>query len=523
MSAYIDDAVAADGELVLPEPVGKQVEWLDSPAPRKVLRVGRRGSKTRFAFSAAVAGHGPGWEENTPLFPGILQGGDVIWIAQDYPNLTRVVWREEVKPRFGHLPWAQLNERDHALTLPGLGTLFLVSSEAINGIRGMGKNVRGIIVDEAAWLALRAALQEVILAILLDNDGWLIIMSTTNAGSDGGYDDTGAAQIPSYFNVICEEIRAGKRSKEWVEFTGTAYDNPTLSPAGIDALISEYAPDSPKLRQEVFAELLKAGIGLALPKLTADRHLCPRFAIPRNWTQWGAFDWGYNHPWVYGWYACDEDGNVYKIDTLWGREQLPEQICATILSSVPATRFVTHAGHDIWQKKGQASGYQGPTIAEVMHHHGIKLVQANTARVLGLDNIRRYTDWQDDWPTEGKDARYPRFRLLETDGNKRCFAQLQAMQIDPDNLEDALKVDADSAGRGGDDGYDETRYGLMARPLAAKAVPPEQQDGVSLGYDYEKHRPRDRESGEQLMTRILERSRPSVTAGRMRVPVRRGP
>ena len=36
------------------------------------------------------------------------------------------------------------------------------------------------------------------------------------------------------------------------------------------------------------------------------------------------------------------------------------------------------------------------------------------------------------------------------------------MTIDPAKPEDALKEDADAAGRGGDDMYDETRYGLMS-------------------------------------------------------------
>ena len=42
--------------------------------------------------------------------------------------------------------------------------------------------------------------------------------------------------------------------------------------------------------------------------------------------------------------------------------------------------------------------------------------------------------------------------------------------LDPDKAEDALKVDADEHGDGGDDMYDETRYGLMSRPRKATAL-----------------------------------------------------
>src|SRR5205085_7255410 len=95
MTAGVIEQVSQD-ELILPEPIGKQIEWLDSPASRKVLRVGRRGAKTRFAFIAALLGHGPIDKEGAPRFSGVLQGGDVVWIAQNYTNLTTVLWREEI-------------------------------------------------------------------------------------------------------------------------------------------------------------------------------------------------------------------------------------------------------------------------------------------------------------------------------------------------------------------------------------------------------------------------------------------
>ena len=514
-----------DGALVLPEPLGKQPEWLDSPATRKILRVGRRGTKTRFAFLAALTGHGPGWEDGTPALRGVLQGGDVVWIAQNYTNLSTVLWREEIVPRMSHLPWITLNTTKHDVEIPGVGALMLRSGdrEAIDSIRGIGKTLLGVIIDEAAWLDLRGALLDVILLALADNDGWLVIMSTTNAGSDGGYDDQGAPQIPSYFNVLCEEIRAGKRSGEWQEFTGTAFDNPSLNPQAIADLIAEYPADSPKLKQEVFAELLKAGSGLALPLLCAARHLMPRFPVPRHWQQFGGFDWGFNHPWVFGWYCVDEDGNVVKIETLWGREDLPDAIATTILSSVPATKFITYAGLDIFQHKGKAVGFKGPTIAEALQAHGMLVTEASNARVLGLNNLRTYTHFDPIWPITGDDARHPRFRLMDTEGNRRCLAQLQAMQVDPKDHEDVLKIDADYAGRGGDDSYDETRYALMSRPLTSASAPAaEKRQRETLGYDYENRRPHQRKTAEDEIAQILRNANPSPTAGRYRVPQRRG-
>lgn len=515
MSDYADQV----DDLILPEPIGLQPEWLASPKPRKVLRVGRRGTKTRFALLAATVGHGDG-KDGAKLLPGILEGGDVVWVAQDYPNLLRVAWKEELKPRFGHLSWATLSEQHHTVSIPKLGTLHLISAEAIDGIRGMGKNVRGIIVDEAAHLDLEGALLDVLLPVCLDNNGWLVLMSTTNAGPDGN----SAKRVPSYFNLICEQIRAGQRSEDWVEFTGTAFDNPTISPQAIRELIEEYPPDSPKLKQEVFAELLVAGVGLALPKIDRAHHIVPRYAIPSHWTQFGALDWGFNHPWVFGWYAGDEDGNIVKVDTIWGREDLPDEIATTIRQSgAPIThaRFVIHAGHDIFTHKGRAIGFKGPTIAEKLRLQGLKVIEASISRVLGLDNLRAYTDWADPSP-EHPHGKTSRFTMMETAGNLRCLAQLQSMQIDPKDMEDALKIDADSAGRGGDDSYDETRYGLMSRPILAKAIHVQTlaQDR-SLGYDYDKHQVKQRPSAEEEVAKIIDRALPqSPTVNRYRVPRR---
>lgn len=519
MTAVLEPTVA-QGELILPDPVGKQPEWLDSPARRKLLRVGRRGTKTRFAFIAAVAGHGPGWDEGTPQFPGILQGGDVVWIAQDYPNLTRVVWREEIKPRFSHLPWAHLNGQEHSLTLDGLGTLFLASAEAINGIRGMGKNIRGIIVDEAAWLALRSALLDVILPILLDNDGWLIIMSTTNAGSDGGYDETGAPQIPSYFNVLCRECDEGKRAGEWQQFQGTAFDNPTLSKAAIEELIAEYPPDSPSLKQEVFVELLETGVGLALPGVSEATHMVPAFSPPEHWNRWASLDWGYHHPWSFGDYVSDEDGQAYGRDSLSGRLDLPHQIDAKVRAfGVNPSQIDVFAGPDVWRtrvtEKGKIQGqYEGPTVAEQLQALGWRLIPAADARVAGLNNLRMYFHI----PPERPDVR-PRFLWMDTPENKATLEQVKRMPLDPKKPEDAMKVDA-VAGKGGDDHYDRLRYGLMARPLPAIAPKPADRQGQSMGYDYEKQQPRERETGEQALQRFIG-TPVDARAGRYRVPVRR--
>lgn len=71
-------------------------------------------------------------------------------------------------------------------------------------------------------------------------------------------------------------------------------------------------------------------------------------------------------------------------------------------------------------------------------------------------------------------------------------------------------------------GYDV--YGYAARWARQKlaVAPVEEQEGVSLSYDYKNNRPRERETGESLMNQLLGNGQASPTAGKYRVPVRRG-
>jgi hypothetical protein len=470
-------------ELILPAPIGLQSKWFASSASRKVLRVGRRGSKTRFAFVAAVTGHGPGWEENTPKFEGIAHGGDVVWICPTYTNLSTVLWREEIIPRMGQVPGIALNEQKHDVQIAHGGALLLRSGEpdGIEAVRGTGKNLVGVIVDEAAHMDLRGALLDVILPACLDNQAWLIIMSTTNAGKDGGYDEEGRPMVPSFFNRICAEIRDGKRGPDWEEFTGTAYDNPALSKKAIDELVAEYSPDSIALKQEVYALLLDPGIGRALPNIS-HRHLIPAFRPnPKEWAFFAALDWGFYHPWVFGAYAIDRDGHIVKIDTLTGRLQLPQEIDAAVRAAgFDPGAVVVHTGGDVWRTRRNdrsRGGGNGPTVAEKLMELGWQLAPANDARVPGLNNFREYVEPPED------EAVSPQFVWMDTPGNRASWNQCKVMTPDPKNPEDVEKVDADSAGRGGDDMYDENRYALMSRPIPLRKAtsvwtPDENQDAT---------------------------------------------
>lgn len=236
-------------------------------------------------------------------------------------------------------------------------------------------------------------------------------------------------------------------------------DNPTLDVG--DPLYRQRLEMLPEVtRRQLLDGDWSAGEGMALSELNRDIHFVKPFDVPPHWYQWGALDWGFNHPFYAGWLAADTDGNAYLVESVSGRRLLPREIAQRIMDRVPVKqlrKFV--AGHDCWNEV-KARGENTPSIADQFREEGILLQKANISRASGLNNMRRYLTYGPDRP--------PRFRIMDTPNNRRVFETLESMVVDPDDPEDALKVDADEYGQGGDDAYDMTRYALAARPLVAR-------------------------------------------------------
>ncbi len=198
--------------------------------------------------------------------------------------------------------------------------------------------------------------------------------------------------------------------------------------------------------------------GAFFQEINRSVHFIKPFDIPPHWNRFGAYDFGFNHPAAFGWFANDEDGNTYLYREFVRAGLRVDQFAKEINRYADTQQcYPIVAGHDCWTQKAVLRDTAAPpTVAEEFQSHGILLKRAVIDRIQGAAHLRSYLALRGE-------QRKPRFFIFET-----CpitFDCLSRMIHDPDRVEDVLKVDASEGDPlSGDDAYDMVRYGLMSRP-----------------------------------------------------------
>lgn len=273
----------------LQAPLPHQKGPLDSTKRFKLWRWGRRTGKTRAKFIAACVGHGA-----EPNGKGFLNGGEILWVARDYPN-SDTIWRKEIIRRFANKTGFNINKQDRRIECENGGSLTICSADNIDSVRGGDWD--GVIIDEAAHIDLDNVWNEVIRPGLADRRGWAIIGSTTYTGS--------------FFNQLCEKVETGELGEMWECVHLTARENPKIDSKEFEDLIRGYY-DEVKLKQEVFAELVVPG-GYAFPEWSNDVHVS-KAEVPVDWAWVGCIDYNYQEP---GWFGL-AGVNGERIAFRWG-------------------------------------------------------------------------------------------------------------------------------------------------------------------------------------------------------------
>lgn len=246
-------------------------------------------------------------------------------------------------------------------------------------------------------------------------------------------------------------------------------DNPALIENDPDYLRKLESEPNEALRRAFLLGDWDIFAGQFFHEISRDVHLIKPFPIPDHWERFGAYDFGFNHPAAFGWFANDEDGNTYLYREFVKAQLRVDQFANALNKfSDTAKLYPIVAGHDCWTTKNVLRDKASPpTVAEEFAVHGINLKKAEIDRIQGAAHLRRYLAWRD---LEGKHKK-PRLYIFDT-----CpitFNTLARMIHDPDRPEDVLKINATEGDpTSGDDAYDMCRYGLMSRPSITEALSP---------------------------------------------------
>lgn len=442
--------------------------WEPQPGPQTSFK----NSDVYELLYGGAAGGGKTWALSHEGLQYAVDGGRALYLRRTFPELQEVIDLLIPKIREHGGTWQEQKKR---ATFPNGGVLqfgFCQTYREVLQYQGqqfgwIGYDELGLVAEERVWTYL-----------ISRNRGIGKLPKRMRASANPG--GVGHHWIKRRFIATCAP-------------DGTAYDYKL--PNGQRAtrgFIQSFLKDNKALvendpeyadRLEMLPDLEKrwlkdgdwnAGAGAALTELARERHLVKPYVIPSHHRWFGAFDWGYNHPFSFGFYAVDEDGNITKVETVSGRRLQPNEIARRIKEA--GKRLAEFgfrgeydyivAGHDCWADV-KARSENIPTIAEAFYDEGLTLDRANISRVAGVQNMRRYLRWKD---ADNKEHN-PRFRMFRTEQNLKGYEVLETRISDPQHPEDILKTDADQQGDGGDDFYDETRYGLASRPIIPGEAP----------------------------------------------------
>jgi phage terminase large subunit len=176
--------------------------------------------------------------------------------------------------------------------------------------------------------------------------------------------------------------------------------------------------------------------------------------IPANWLVWAAMDYGFQHPTSCHLFASI-DGMTFVVDEYYQAKRTvrsnAEGIKAMLIRhGVTVDRLSCFvAGADVFAKRGDNAG---ETIADQYLNEDIYLTAATSDRINGAGKLLELL---------GDSERGIDSHIRFSSSCAHLIEQIPIMTHDPHRPEDVLKVNVDEDGNGGDDAYDDCRYGVM--------------------------------------------------------------
>ena len=203
-------------------------------------------------------------------------------------------------------------------------------------------------------------------------------------------------------------------------------------------------------------------------------HVIEPFDIPREWSIWRSYDFGYAKPFSCGWWAVDHDGCVYRILELYGCTGEPDEG----VKWTPEKQFAeirriedTHPwlkGRDILGVADPAiwDSSRGESIYETALKHRIFFMKGDNRRIPGWMQMHYRMAFDE----EG----YPQLYVFTgCRAFRRTVPGLLFSETEPEDLDTRME----------DHVADESRYLCMARPIPPRRVEtalPVQDDPLNM-------------------------------------------
>jgi phage terminase large subunit len=403
------------------------------------------------------------------LFGGARGGGKSYALrnifllrAFQYPGSTSAIFRKtfpeldanHIRPLFQQHPFLRqyYNESKKLLALPNGSVLQFCHCENEKDVAlQQGREIQNLGIDEAGtWL-------ESTFRTLLGSNRSSNPKIPSRCALTANPGNVGHQYLKRLF--IERRFKERERQEDYHFIQSLIADNPALMESDPDYVHRLNSETNEAIRRAYLYGDWDTLAGAYFSEITREIHLIKPFTIPPHWNRFGAYDYGYNHPAAFGWFANDEDGNTFLYRELVQAQTRVDQFSQRLNSFVDTAQlYPIVAGHDCWTVKGVLrDDARPPTVAEEFQSHGINLKRAVIDRIQGAAHLRSYLAWR------GKPNNKPRFYIFDT--CPIAFDTLSRMIHDPDRVEDVLKVDATEGDPlSGDDAYDMIRYGLMSRP-----------------------------------------------------------
>lgn len=404
---------------------------------------------------------------------GGARGGGKSWavrtkaklLALTYPGIKQLIVRRTYKELIGNhvnilraecIGIARYNSTDKALTFSNGSTIefmYCARDADLDALQGQEYDV--IYLDEATQLS-EYQMKAITACCRGVNSFPKRIYYTCNPGGQGH------AYIKRIF--IDKKYLKNENPAEYTFIQALVDDNKALMDAQPEYVeFLEALPE--KLREawrfgrwdvfegQVFSEFVDD------PEHYRDRHfthVIDPFEIPRDWTIYRGFDWGYAKPFSVGWYAFDYEGRCYRFRELYGCtgeadvgvEWTVERAAETIREieetdeQLKGRRITGIADPAIFAANG------GESIAETMSKYRIYFSEGDHKRLPGK--------MQCHYRLAFDESGVPMFYVFNT--CKHFIRTVPALVYSETDVEDVDTKMEDHI-------YDEWRYVNMARPI----------------------------------------------------------